>query len=894
MLQLVLALMLSSWSLNAASSPGWVVWWGQDPVSGSLYSGHTNGVITDGKEIATNIVAVAARAPEVLALRSDGSVLVINEGFYGKSEMSVGLTNVASIALEGNSAWAIRKDGTVAQWGNDQDEANVVAGLSNVAAIAWAGSRNYLALKHDGTVWGFRFDNGHEWFEDSPGEPPVRPVRVNGKSLTNVAAMTSGEMPLILKQDGTLFRLGFHTPGKPPPEPVVTKIDELTVAIDLGGEIRKTPYQYTTADPVIVGGQVLSNVVAITPWGQHDLALKRDGTLVAFGAGGQAGSQVPQGLSNIVALAPGLALLRDGTVTAWGDNHYGQTSIPAGLSNVVAIAAGGMFNLAITTGAVPPSVYIAPRGRLEEMAAAADLVFKGKVLSSIRATNSAFQNPQMDVHATRFQVISVLKGDPTRDSVILQHYTIGPGAWGGGSPPPYYQFEAGKSYLVFAARLDKPDTYYNPGPETKATPAQFRQLANGSRKHDDGFLRTLDARPMSNRTIKDAYWHELSLLLNDTQSTNKLYAVGQLDALSLACVESWLQTDDFPRERVLKALGPFLTDRDEKVALAATECFQVGSECATQLLPHVSTLLQIASGDASVPRRAAAIAAFGGTSFPELTNSLSRWLDDPADEVRAQATFLLPGFSGQFVEQGLRRLATDRSARVRASVADAIGNKKFVALIPTLATLFRDPVGRTNPVPPLTLEDVQGGGRTWGTNNADVHTSAGYALLQFELDDVADILKANLDDAGFRPQFLCKLAQKGAGPWLEELVKVMEERRRHNEQQAAASGIPEKESYLQALLHLSGTYYETWNIIFEYLRERPGQEFVNGKFDRCLDVLENAGTTGSREPVMLYELYRTKGLDQRAANYRRHCEQTFSYDVGRYFKQVDDTLKPAR
>ena len=53
---------------------------------------------------------------------------------------------------------------------------------------------------------------------------------------------------------------------------------------------------------------------------------------------------MPAGLSGVVAIAAGdehtVALKQDGTVVAWGDNGYGQTKVPAGLSGVVAIAAG--------------------------------------------------------------------------------------------------------------------------------------------------------------------------------------------------------------------------------------------------------------------------------------------------------------------------------------------------------------------------------------------------------------------------------------------------------------------------------------------------------------------------------------------------------------------------
>jgi alpha-tubulin suppressor-like RCC1 family protein len=55
-----------------------------------------------------------------------------------------------------------------------------------------------------------------------------------------------------------------------------------------------------------------------------------------------------------VGLAAGqfhnLALKKDGVVVAWGGNFDGQTTIPSGLSNVVAIAAGGHHSLALKEG----------------------------------------------------------------------------------------------------------------------------------------------------------------------------------------------------------------------------------------------------------------------------------------------------------------------------------------------------------------------------------------------------------------------------------------------------------------------------------------------------------------------------------------------------------------
>jgi alpha-tubulin suppressor-like RCC1 family protein len=120
----------------------------------------------------------------------------------------------------------------------------------------------------------------------------------------------------------------------------------------------------------------LSNVVALAAGAAHSLALRRDGTVVGWGwnkvgeATGTPTTNSPNGLdfisaghvhlggqvlSNVVSIAAGtgysLALKNDGTVVAWGRmvNDLYPATVPAGLSNVVAIAAGENFCLAITT-----------------------------------------------------------------------------------------------------------------------------------------------------------------------------------------------------------------------------------------------------------------------------------------------------------------------------------------------------------------------------------------------------------------------------------------------------------------------------------------------------------------------------------------------------------------
>src|SRR5437667_10427296 len=73
--------------------------------------------------------------------------------------------------------------------------------------------------------------------------------------------------------------------------------------------------------------------------------------VVAWGGPNSYGEiTVPAGLSDVVNVAAGLsfnlALKGDGTVVAWGENTDGQTNVTGGLSNVVAIAGGGGYGRA--------------------------------------------------------------------------------------------------------------------------------------------------------------------------------------------------------------------------------------------------------------------------------------------------------------------------------------------------------------------------------------------------------------------------------------------------------------------------------------------------------------------------------------------------------------------
>ncbi|SPE56912.1 exported hypothetical protein [Verrucomicrobia bacterium] len=226
------------------------------------------------------------------------------------------------IAAGSYHSLALKSDGTVVAWGdNSTGETNIPADATNVVAIATGFSHN-LALKGDGTVVG--------WGWNAYGQTNVPP------GLTSVVGIAAGNYhSLSLLADGTVVGWGYNQYGQATgvPNPV-------------------SPY--LSSGPVSLAGQTLSNVVAIAAGSSHSLALKADGTVVAWGYNGDGEANIPAGLTNVVSVSAGawhsLALQANGTVIAWGLNNHGQATIPAGLSNVVAVAGGRFHTLALLPG----------------------------------------------------------------------------------------------------------------------------------------------------------------------------------------------------------------------------------------------------------------------------------------------------------------------------------------------------------------------------------------------------------------------------------------------------------------------------------------------------------------------------------------------------------------
>lgn len=193
-----------------------------------------------------------------------------------------------------------------------------------------------------GNRWG-QLGNGSTINSNSPG--PVT-------NLEGVIAISGGlRHSLALESDGSVWAWGLNNSGQLA-QPG-SRIDSSLVPIHIDG---------------------LDKVIAITAGGAHNLALKSDGTLWAWGYNycGQLGIGVTGsrsfpiqvvGLSNVEAMAANYinsyALTSDGTLWGWGDNSMGQLGIGtrndtsivpvqvSGIDEVIAIASGSYFTLAL-------------------------------------------------------------------------------------------------------------------------------------------------------------------------------------------------------------------------------------------------------------------------------------------------------------------------------------------------------------------------------------------------------------------------------------------------------------------------------------------------------------------------------------------------------------------
>lgn len=268
------------------------------------------------------IVAVSSRGSANLAVQADGTVIRWGgSNYYYTSTLPVGLSNVVAVSLGYYVALALRADGTVMAWGDSSYGLTTIpAGLTGVVAVA-AGESHALALKGDGTVVA--------WGNSQYGATAVP------TGLTDVVAIGAGVgFSTALRADGTLVAWGYNDGGRS------------TVPSNL------------------------SPVAGFATGPAYTLVTKTDGTVSGFGYAYNSSSpglpSVPAGLTGVIAAVPGdthgLALKNDGTLVAWGSNSYGQLAVPVGLQKIYGFSAGSNHSVALrdASGDTVPVIVTPP------------------------------------------------------------------------------------------------------------------------------------------------------------------------------------------------------------------------------------------------------------------------------------------------------------------------------------------------------------------------------------------------------------------------------------------------------------------------------------------------------------------------------------------------------
>jgi hypothetical protein len=91
--------------------------------------------------------------------------------------------------------------------------------------------------------------------------------------------------------------------------------------------------------------------IAVAAGAYHSLGLKADGSVAAWGSNCSGQTDVPSPNAGFIAIAGGsyhsLGLKADGSIVAWGDDNFGQTDVPSPNTRFVAIAAGQFHSLGL-------------------------------------------------------------------------------------------------------------------------------------------------------------------------------------------------------------------------------------------------------------------------------------------------------------------------------------------------------------------------------------------------------------------------------------------------------------------------------------------------------------------------------------------------------------------
>ncbi len=265
------------------------------------------------------------------------------------------LTPVQIIA-GANSSYAIRSDGAVFSWGDEQKNFFAYSDASTrhtpgrfmLSDAAWAtqgGSTNFV-IKKDHTLWAWGYNTYGQLGKETSDTYPDVPEQV----MEDVAYVSAGgNYTMFLKTDGSLWAAGENSHGQLGDD-TTNNSGELVHVMDDVKDVQASSWGHVLA---------IKNDDTLWAWGRNDAGQIGDGTTDDVLSPKQLLVTAGQKVTSIaVTEQTSYAVMENGTLWAWGDNWNGalgdgtrdDCTIPAqvvGVSSVAKITAGNGHALAL-------------------------------------------------------------------------------------------------------------------------------------------------------------------------------------------------------------------------------------------------------------------------------------------------------------------------------------------------------------------------------------------------------------------------------------------------------------------------------------------------------------------------------------------------------------------
>jgi uncharacterized protein (TIGR02145 family) len=334
----------------AQKSDGTVWSWGQGNMQQTGY-GATGDRHYPGSVLISDIIGLSSGERHSIAVKPDGRVFAwgcnqqgqLGDGtseWWSSPKQVAGLSGMSGVAAGGSHSLAVRdSDGSVWVWGdNSYGQLGLgsiggeqllpvkVPNIDNVVDVA-AGDLHSIALKSDGTVWAWGNNNRNQ--SGGPiNQTQTSPLLISAYAdnvnyaivpLTGIVKIAASTFHnLVLKNDGTVWSWGNGAQG----------------ALGVSGDcsIQSHAQQVTGLSDVIdiaagVGFSIaLKNDGTVWVWGQNNAGQLGRGSFDSAGCP-QTPGQLP-GLVSVVAITAGykqvIAMKGDGTLVSWGANEFGQ------------------------------------------------------------------------------------------------------------------------------------------------------------------------------------------------------------------------------------------------------------------------------------------------------------------------------------------------------------------------------------------------------------------------------------------------------------------------------------------------------------------------------------------------------------------------------------------